>query len=260
MTPSPPTGSEQAARPGRGRLRAEIWLVLGLSLGQSAVYAVVSLIATLTRGPLRDATATLNASRSDRAWLDLTYQLLGIGFALVPVALALFLVAGDGPGWRRRLGLVAGSPWRLMAEGTALAAVIGLPGIGLYLLGRELGVTAEILTVPATTYWWTVPVLVLAALQNGLLEELVMIGYLVERLRRLGWGPWTIIALSALVRGTYHLYQGFGQGLGNLVMGLVFGAWYLRTGRLWPLVLAHTLLDVVAFVGMLLLGEQLGLR
>ena len=32
-------------------------------------------------------------------------------------------------------------------------------------------------------------------------------------------------------------------------MGLVFGAWYLRTRRTMPLVIAHTLLDVVAFVG-----------
>ena len=62
------------------RLRAEVWIVLGLSLGQSAVYAVVSLVATLTRGPLADATATLNGSRSDREWLDLTLQLLSIGF------------------------------------------------------------------------------------------------------------------------------------------------------------------------------------
>jgi hypothetical protein len=40
-------------------LGAEVLIVLGLSLGQSAVYAVVSLIAKLTQGPLSQATATL---------------------------------------------------------------------------------------------------------------------------------------------------------------------------------------------------------
>lgn len=234
--------------------------MLGLSLGQSAVYAVVSLVAALTRGPLRDATATLNASRSDREWLDVTYQLLGVGFALVPVGLALFLLAGDGPGVLRRLGLTGSSRTRVTLEGVALTALIGLPGIGVYLAGRALGVTAEVVTVPQQVYWWTAVILVLAALQNGVLEEVVMIGYLFARLRELGWGPWPIIVTSAVVRGTYHLYQGFGQGVGNLLMGLVFGYWYQRTGRLAPLVVAHTLLDVFAFVGVLVLGDRLGLR
>lgn len=252
---TPPTSERE-----RRRIRVEIWIVLGLSLGQSAVYAVVSLTAQLTRGPLRDATATLNSSRSDRQWLDLTYQLLGIGFALVPVVLALYLLARDDDGLVRRLGLTDSRPLRAVLQGVALAAVIGIPGIGTYLAGRALGLTVEVLTVPQNVYWWTVVVLVLAALQNGILEEVVVVGYLFTRLRQLGWGPWPIIVTSALLRGTYHLYQGFGQGLGNVVMGLVFGWWYHRTGRLLPLIIAHTILDVFAFVGVLALGEQLGLR
>lgn len=76
-----------------------------------------------------------------------------------------------------------------------------------------------------------------------------MIGYLFDRLRRVGWGPWAIILGSALVRGTYHLYQGFGGFIGNIVMGIVFGWVYQRWGRTGPLVVAHTLLDVVTFVG-----------
>ncbi len=63
---------------------------------------------------------------------------------------------------------------------------------------------------------------------------------------------------SSVLRGTYHLYQGFGAGLGNLVMGLVFGYAWTRTGRLWPLVIAHGLIDTVAFVGYALLAGHLG--
>ncbi|MGJ9412416.1 CPBP family intramembrane glutamic endopeptidase [Aeromicrobium sp. CF4.19] len=251
-----PTHSE----PGRRLLGVEIWIVLGISLGQSAVYAVISLVAQLTRGPLRDSTATLNSSRSDREWLDLTYQVLGIGFAMVPVLLALYLLWRDDPRLVRGMGLTDARPLRALAHGAGLAAVIGIPGIGVYLLGRALGVTAEILTVPENVYWWTIVILVLSALQNGLLEEVVVVGYLFTRLGQLGWGQWQIIVTSAALRGTYHLYQGFGQGLGNFIMGLVFGWWYLRTKRVLPLVIAHTVLDVFAFVGVLLVGEQLGLR
>ncbi|WP_375003480.1 CPBP family intramembrane glutamic endopeptidase [Aeromicrobium sp. CTD01-1L150] len=254
-TSTPPTSG-----PSRRLIGVEVWIVLGLSLGQSAVYAVVSLVAQLTRGPLRDSIATLNSSRSDRQWLDLTYQLLGIGFAIVPVLLALYLLWRDDPKLVRGMGLTDARPVRAMSHGLLLAAVIGLPGIGVYFGGRALGVTAEILTVPENVYWWTIVILVLAALQNALLEEVVMVGYLFTRLGQLGWGRWQIIVTSAALRATYHLYQGFGQAVGNFVMGLVFGWWYLRTRRVLPLVIAHTVLDVFAFVGVLLVGRQLGLR
>ena len=252
----------EAARPAPPRrLGAEVWLVLGLSLGQSGVYAVLSLVVKLTEGGLRSSTATLNASRADQGWLDLTLQLLSIFFALVPVALALYLLSldADGP-VRRRLGLDRSRPRRDLAFGAGLAAVIGLPGLGLYFAGRALGITADIVPAPDVTHWWTVPVLVLSALQNAVLEEVVVVGFLMTRLRQLRWGPAAILVTSALVRGSYHLYQGFGQALGNVVMGLVFGAWFLRTRRVMPLVVAHTILDVVSFVGYYALADTLGLR
>ena len=250
-----------SAEPATRRIRAEVWIVLGLSLGQSAVYAVISLLAQLTRGPLRDATATLNRSQSDRQWLDLTLQLLGIGFSLVPVVLALYLLSldRDQPGPLRRLGLDGSRPGRDVMWGALLAIGIGLPGLGLYAIGRALGVTAQIVPVPDTTYWWTIPVLILAALQNAALEEVVAVGYLMTRLRELRWGPWIVLVTSAALRGVYHLYQGFGQAAGNFVMGLVFGYWFQRTGRVLPLVIAHTLLDVTTFVGYALLADRFGL-
>ena len=61
------------------------------------------------------------------------------------------------------------------------------------------------------------------------------------------------LAASAILRGGYHLYQGFGGGLGNLVMGVVYGRFFQVTGRVWPLVIAHAVIDVVAFVGYALL-------
>jgi len=241
------------------RLRAEVWIVLGLSLGQSAVYAVVSLAAALTQGRLADATATLNGSRSDREWLDLTLQLLAIGFALIPVVLAVFLLSAEGNAWRR-LGITRNRPLHAALAGVGLALVIGLPGLGLYELGRSLGVTAHVVPAPSHAYWWTMPVLVLSAIENAVVEEVIAVGYLLTRLRDLRWTPWAAIAASALLRGSYHLYQGFGQAVGNLAMGVVFAWWFQRTHRLVPLVVAHTLLDVVAFVGYLWFANDLGLH
>lgn len=245
----------------RLHLRAEVWIVLGLSLGQSAIYAVVSLAAKLSAGPLSEQTATLNPSRSDRSYLDLTYQLLGIGFALVPVALALYLLSldRDTEPIGSRLGVDRARPLADIVNGVGLAALIGLPGLGLYFLGRELGINATIVPSGLDAYWWTVPVLILAAIQNAVLEEVVIVGYLLTRLRQSGWGALVAIVTSAAIRGSYHLYQGFGAGVGNFIMGLIFGYWFHKRGRVLPLVIAHTLLDVVAFVGYALFADTLGL-
>lgn len=224
-------------------LKAEVWIVLGLTLGQSAIYALLSLYVKLTGAGLKKSTATLNASRSEQEWLDLTLQLLSIGFGLVPVALALYLLHG------KSIGLDRARPLHDLGAGAVLAAVIGLPGLGLYHLGRELGITAEIVPNGLDAHWWTVPVLLLAAIGNALLEEVVGIGYLLTRLRQLAWGPWAAIAASAALRGAYHAYQGIGPVLGNMAMGAIFGWWFTKTNRVMPLVIAHFLIDAVAFVG-----------
>ena len=236
----------------RRRLSAEIWIVLGLSLGRSAIYAAVRLADRLTAGPpLAQQTATLNSSQSPRPWLDLTYQVLSIGFALVPVALALYLLSSSD-GLRatlRRIGLDATRPGRDLLAGLGLAAAIGIPGLALYAAGRALGLSVHIATSGLSGIWWTVPVLVLSALQNALLEEIVVVAFLMTRLRALGWSTPTVLVTSALLRGTYHLYQGPAMAAGNVAMGLLLGWYFLRTKRVMPLVVTHTVLDVVSFVG-----------
>lgn len=241
-----------------GRLRAEVWIVLGLSLGQSALYAVVNIIARLTaETALRDQATAINPSRSPRPYLDLTYQLLAIGFALVPVALALFLLSEPGRRATVRIGLTLARPGRDLAVGAGLAALIGIPGLGLYALGRAVGVTVEVQAATLDTHWWAVPVLILAALKNALVEEVIAAGYLIERLEDLGWRPGATVAASAVLRGAYHLYQGIGPFFANIAMGVIFALYYRRRRRTMPLVIAHTVLDVVAFVGYALLPASL---
>lgn len=253
----------QSAAAGSRRLGVEIFIVLGLSLGASGVYAVVSLLRKATDpGGLAEATATLNSSRDTREVFDFLYQVLGIGFALVPVALALYLLSLDPvrEAVSLRLGLDRHRPGFDLLWGLGLAAVIGLPGLGLYGIGRLLGITAEIIPAPDVAFWWTVPVLILAAVQNSIVEEVIVVGYLMTRLQQFRWSVPAIIITSAALRGSYHLYQGVGPGLGNFIMGLIFGYWFHRTKRVMPLIVAHAVLDIVAFVGYLLLADTLGLK
>lgn len=232
------------------RLRLEVAIVLGLSLGASAVYSIVSLVAKLTEErALGDQSVALNPSRSSREWLDFTYQFLDVFFGLFVVALALYLLWQPGVNPFRRIGFDLTRPARDAASGLLLVAVIGVPGIALYAIGRALGITVAVQTSPADWFWWTVPILVLRALEAALTEEIIVVGYLFTRFRELGVGPWATIVSSALLRGTYHLYQGFGPFLGNALMGVLFGWFYQRWGRTMPLVIAHWMLDMISFIG-----------
>lgn len=239
-----------AGRESRGRLVAEIVIVLGLSLGQSAIYSIVSIINRSTRDiPLGQQTATLNPTLDSRAVFDLIYQVLDIAFGLMPVALVCWLLWSNARPHLARLGLAFDRPGRDIGWGTIIAIGIGAGGIVIYLAGRALGLTVAVNPAGLDAHWWTVPVLLLAAMRAALLEEVIMVGYLFARLRALGWGNWPIIAFSAAIRATYHLYQGWGSFVGNFLMGIVFGWIAARWGRVLPLVVAHFLIDAVVFVG-----------
>ena len=238
----------------RRRQYFEILLVLGLSLGASAIYSIVSIINKSTASvPLASQSTTITTSLSSRPYFDLIYQLLAIFFDLVPVMLVLYLLWLPGRSAFSRIGLDARRPGKDLLSGLALAAVVGIPGLGLYFAAHALGINVEIRPTDLSTYWWTFPVLVLVALRAALQEEVIMIGYLFTRLRELGWRDWPIIVTSAAIRGTYHLYQGFGSFLGNFAMGILFGYFYKRFGRTTPLVVTHFILDLVSFVGYALL-------
>ena len=244
----------------RRDLLAETWLVLGVSLGASAVWAALSLVRKLTAEvPLGRQTTAMNSSVTpDRPWLDLAYQLVGIGLALVPVLLALLLLSRGDVRARFVIGWDATQPARDFVRGLGLAALVGIPGLGLYAVAKALDLNTTIAAANLTDVWWAVPVLVLAAAQNAVLEEVLMVGYLFTRWSQAGWSTGRIILSSALIRGSYHLYQGFGGFVGNAAMGLLFGWVYTKTRRVGPLVVAHTVLDVVAFVGYALLKDRLG--
>lgn len=237
----------------------EILIVLGLSLGQSAVYAILSLSDKLTRGPLSGQTTTMNNALSDRQFFDLAYQLLDIVFSLVPVLLVFYLFRLAGRSGFRALGFDLRRPGRDGWQGAGLFLAIGVGTLGVYWLGRTLGVTTAIVPEAMSPYGWTIPVLLFSAIRHGILEETIVIGYLFDRLRALGWGTWPIILTSAVLRGSYHLYQGFGPFVGNAIMGVIFGWIYTRTGRVMPLVIAHALLDTAGFVGYSLIGPAIGL-
>jgi membrane protease YdiL (CAAX protease family) len=226
-----------------------------VSLGASGVYALVSYIGSLTaHQSLSSQHVILNGSQAPgRPLLDLFLQLVSIGSGAAPVLLVFYLLARNGEG-PSAIGVDRSQPLRDFLRGAGLAALIGGSGLGLYLIAYKSGISLNVVAESLPDVWWRIPMLLLSAFQNGLLEEVLVTGYLLTRLRRLGLRPWQAVAISATLRGSYHLYQGLGGFFGNAVMGIIFATLFLRWRRAAPMIIAHTLIDAVAFVGYALLA------
>jgi membrane protease YdiL (CAAX protease family) len=254
--------AEAAAQPGAAAppsprmLRWEIVTVFAVSLGASGIYALVQYIGSLTaqQSLSKQAVVVHGSLAPGRPLLDLFLQITDITLALAPVLLVFYLLARAGERPSKTLGLDASQPGRDLAWGAVLAAVIGGSGLGLYLLAYHLGIELNVVAENLPDVWWRIPVLLLSAAQNGILEEVIVVGYLLSRLDKLGVKPGPAIAISAVIRGSYHLYQGAGAFVGNAAMGVIFGIFYRRYGRVTPLIIAHTLIDAVTFVGYALLA------
>jgi uncharacterized protein len=251
--PDPPAPRED-------RLGFEVIGVLGVSFAMSGLYALLSYVRaqlTVPGGISHTTAVVVSERRTTYPWLDLLDALADILNGILPAVLAIALLArspagrGFGIGldrlrWRNETGL-----------GIGFFALIGLPGLGLVYLAHVLGLNASLQVVDFPAVWYRVPYLVLSALQNGAAEEIVVVAYLITRLGQLGWSRERAVIASAVLRGSYHLYQGLGGFVGNAAMGLIFAYWFTRTRRVLPLVIAHALLDTASFLGYLYLHKYI---
>jgi len=259
LRPDRPAEPEPVADPvARRALTVELVIVFSVTLGLSGLRSLLSLLdALLQPAPLSQQAVALNVPQAAANLIDLAFQLAGVAQLLAWGALGGYLLWSGGIRLAR-IGLDRTRPGRDAAAGAVLFVVVGVPGLGLYLVARALDLNLTVLPSTLGDTWWRLPVLVAAAAGNAWAEEVLVVGYLLTRLRQLGWSENRGLLVSAALRGSYHLYQGFGGGAGNLAMGLLFGRLWHRTNRLVPLILAHALLDTVAFVGYALLHNHVG--
>lgn len=219
----------------RRRQITEVLLVLFVTFGTSGIRAALRLVDSLQKAPLKEQSTTLIDAQSQVHWLDLALQATS----------ALTLFAWGGLAWYLLEEQWRWPKWVDVARGAGFAALIGLPGLAFYVAAVHLGLSKVV--VPATSAV-QIPTSLLWAFANGFGEEFVVVAYLCTRLKQFGWKPWQVIAASAVLRGSYHLYQGISAGVGNIVMGVVFAWYFQRTGKVWPLVLAHFFIDAVAYI------------
>ncbi len=255
-----PVEPAATAAPGE-RYGLELLAVLGVSFGMSGIYALLSFIRdqiTINHGVGFGGVATTvnSATASQYEWLDVLDRLADILHGVLPAFLAIVLLLRSPGGPGAGVGL---NRFRVreVLHGLGFAALIGIPGLGLVWAARELGLNAQLVVTSFPDVWYRIPVLLLDAFQDGLAEEIVVGAYVLTRLRQLRWTNSRALAAGAVIRGSYHLYQGYGGFIGNLVMGVIFGWWFQRTRRVWPLVVAHFVIDAISFIGYLYLKNHI---
>ena len=92
----------------------------------------------------------------------------------------------------------------------------------------------------------TLPVIVIDSTINGIFEELMAVGYIIKVTER--YGMWPAVMISVLIRTGLHYYQGVAGMASIFFIGLTFGLVYWKLRQLWPLILAHILLDIILFL------------
>lgn len=256
--PAAPDDVRHLAEPERRGVRLELLIVFAVTLGLSGLRSLISLLDSLVQPiALNKQHVAINVPLARNGFLDLLAQMALVVEYAAWGALGLYLL------WRAGIALASVGLRRYvpgdLAGGLGLAALIGVPGLGLYLAAKALGVNLTVAPSLLTDTWWRIPLLVVSAAANAWAEETLVVAYLISRLRQLGFRENSALGASAVLRGSYHLYQGFGGFVGNVAMGLVFGRLWQRTRRLWVLVTAHTIIDVVSFVGYALLASHLSI-
>ena len=169
------TAPEELTEPDRRALRIEIAVVLAVTFGLSAYTAVLELVEAILLN-LSAQIVALNPRLSPFDLINLGLHLARVAQLVAWGALGLYLLwrSGFGPG---RIGL---GPIRLRPDvlgGLGLAALVGLPGLGLYLAARALGMSVSVVPSALNDTWWRVPVLIALAFANGWAEEVIVVAF-----------------------------------------------------------------------------------
>jgi membrane protease YdiL (CAAX protease family) len=137
--------------------------------------------------------------------------------------------------------------WRGTAWGLLLLAVTYVVTIGAQALAQITLPIDHALAVeryPTAARGLSMQLVFLTSTVNGIFEEVFVAGYIITVLRERR-GEWIAINVSTVVRMLYHLYQGPIGIITIVPMGLLYGYAYVRTRQLWPLIVAHVLVDII---------------
>lgn len=230
----------------------EIWIVLAVFPAAAVVSALISLAQTLS--DFEDGSAHAPTIVPHHAAVSTILFALLVVTNVAPAALVWYLMKLSGGGLRS-LGLDR-SQLRPDLARTCKLALYAYP-LELLVLAGAFGVLTPHHDLAGKDQGglplaYLIP-FALSAISAGVVEEIVVLGYLVHRLEQRGWDGWRLYAATIGVRISYHLYYGTAV-LGFAVWAGVSVLLYRRRRRLLPFIVAHALWDTCAFSTLFLHG------
>lgn len=211
--------------------RAEFWILLLVAYGYPLVAGLMNLWAA--RAKTGEAAAPVRVGDAE-LWTIVLYE-------VVAGALIVGFLRLRGRTWEelrppvsrldtlRGVGVFFGS---IAATWLAFVIAAGLPAAG-----------ERLADVPVEATFGLLPA-VLVAIINPLFEEGINLGYIQTRLRP--HGASFAVGAALLVRLLANLDQGAHALVGIVPLGLLFGIYHWRTGRLWPVIVAHAMIEAIS--------------
>ncbi|MGH2719306.1 MAG: CPBP family glutamic-type intramembrane protease [Actinomycetota bacterium] len=155
----------------------------------------------------REAGSAVQIAVPGQPRIDITLAVVALAIATAPVLLVAYLLARSGESLRE-LGLDLGRLRK--GVGLAVLLVVGMlidagiiEAVAHALHWSSFNTAAE----DGMTGWYLI-VFLAAAAWTALVEEVLVCGYLLHRLRQLGWSDRKSLAASTTLRASYHAYGG----------------------------------------------------
>jgi Type II CAAX prenyl endopeptidase Rce1-like len=221
----------------------ELLLVLGIFPLGSACQGLVDLV---QRIQTQRTVTSHDLPALNGPWLIVAFGIVFQIGALAAAAMVCYLLTRSGEGvrainlgrsrWRMDLALLL--PlfilvwWLPMTFGNHLLQWTHLQGFFLYPTPVYLphGALATVQVVEGLT--------------AGIVEEIIVLGYLVRRLEQRGFSPMVVVAIDVAVRVSYHLYYGW-NAVPIACWALASVLAYRRVRRLLPFILVRVAWDAV---------------
>ncbi|MHB8246659.1 MAG: DUF2510 domain-containing protein [Acidimicrobiales bacterium] len=248
----------------RRRLLAELLVVLAVFPLPYAVSAIVALVADLLgNGPGQRTPVLIKG----HAAASFPFELVLILLPFAAAGLVAYLLSGPGGFGTDRVRSEAGSQQKARSGEGGLSAIgldrsswrgdlalviavfvfcelIPIYGGGFAL--RAAGVHGIAPHLGGSPGYFVVLDL-FNGITSGIVEEIVVLGFLIRRLEQLNLPAWAVVVIAVAVRGSYHLYYGWAV-LPILVWATVTVLLYRRYRRLLPFIIVHVIWDSSLFI------------
>ena len=161
--------------------------------------------------------------------------MMGLSLYELLVLALVFLYLGRIRGWS-----FASFGFQISWKLTGLGVLLFVPAKLIFVL-KNMVVSPNTASLLAGQI--ALPIDIISSIITGIFEELMEVGYIIKVTEK--YGMWTAVFISALIRTVLHIYQGAAGMACVFVIGVTFGLVYWKLRKLWPLIVAHILIDII---------------